>query len=238
MFEVNRQLKAEALQIGNEKTPVFVVDDFMLDSSPAKQEAIALGYSDNKEEIGAYYPGIRAPVGGDYGMAVLRYATNILYKFFQVPDKLTMYPLNGSYSLISTREEDMDLLQCIPHFDNNQKYTFAIIHHLNDGEFGGTGFYRHRPTGFENITEVRKQQNFDSAQAFIDAHGNPERRYMAESTDHFELVHKIDYRPNRLAIYPSTVLHSAYIDNPQRDVNADPRTGRLSANFFLEFRKD
>lgn len=238
MFEINRGLNAETLEIGNERTPVFIVDDFMLDIEPARQEAIALDYSDDKEHIGAYYPGIRAPVGGDYGMAVLRYVANILYKLFQVPDDLTMYPLNGSYSLITTRNEDMNLLQCIPHYDNTKPCTYAVIHHLNDGEFGGTGFYRHRPTGFENVTEERKQQYFDSAQAFIDTHGNPERKHMTESTDHFELIHKIDYRPNRLAIYPSTVLHSAYIDKPERDINPDPRTGRLSANFFIEFRRD
>lgn len=238
MFEINRDLTAEALQIGNENTPVFIVDDFMLDLSPARKEAVSLAFSSDDEATGSYYPGIRAPVGGDYGMAVLRYVTNVLYKFFQVPDDLTMHPLNGSYSLITTREEDMHLLQCIPHFDNDRPFTFAAIHHLNDGEFGGTGFYRHKPSGFENITEDRKQQYFDSAQAFIDTNGNPERRYVTDSTDHFELVHKIDYRPNRLAIYPSSVLHAPYIDRPDRDVNPDPRTGRMSANFFLEFRKD
>ena len=62
------------------------------------------------------------------------------------------------------------------------------------GEFGGTGFYRHRPTGFENITAERKQAYFDSAQEYIDTHGNPERKYITDSTDHFELFHKIDYR--------------------------------------------
>ena len=132
MFEINHKLKAEAIQIGNERTPVFVADEFMLNVEPAKREAIGLAYSDKKEEIGAYYPGVRANVGGDYGMAVLRYATNILFKFFQVPDHLTMYPLGGSYSLITTQEEDMDLLQCIPHFDNNNQWSYAVIHHLND----------------------------------------------------------------------------------------------------------
>ena len=169
-------------------------------------------------------------------MSLLRHTQAIFYKIFQVPNQLTLYPQNGSYSLITKQEKEMDSLQCIPHFDNNNTFSFAMLHYLNDGDFGGTGFYRHKPTGFENITEGRKAEYLESAQQYMATHGSPKKSYFTESTDHYELIHKIDYKPNRLVIYPATILHSAFIDNPQHDVCTNPKTGRLSANFFIEFK--
>jgi hypothetical protein len=236
MFEINPNLQVNAYRLGNEQTPLLVVDDVMLDYSAAQQEACSIAYSSDKDVVGAYYPGIRAPVGEAYGMALLRYSLGLFYRFFLVPQSLTLHPKNGSYSLITQQPQEMDLLQCIPHFDNNETFSFAMIHYLNEGDFGGTGFYRHKPTGYENITQGRRQQYLHSAQEFIDSNGNPEQQYFTDSTAHYELLHKVGYKPNRLLIYPATILHSAYIDNPKHDVNNDPKTGRLSANFFIEFK--
>ena len=66
--------------------------------------------------------------------------------------------------------------------------------------------------------------------------GAPKQHYFTHSTNHFELIHKVDYKPNRLVIYPATILHSAFIDDPKRDVCSNPKIGRLSANFFIDFR--
>ena len=236
MFKLNPNLKQQAIRIGNERTPIFIVDDFMGDYQGAIDEAIALAYRSDKDSVGAYYPGIRAPVGTHYGMALLQQTAAIFYQVFNVPKTLTLHPLNGSYSLVTKQEHEMDLLQCIPHFDNNQTFSFAMIHYLNNGEFGGTGFYRHKPTGYENISASRKEHYLKASQQFINQNGAPKQCYFTESTDHYELIHKVEYKPNRLIIYPATLLHSAYIDNPQRDVSSDPKTGRLSANFFIEFK--
>lgn len=236
MFEINPRLRQQLIKVGHEQTPIFIVDDFMLDYQGALNEAVSLAYANDKDSVGAYYPGIRAPVGADYGMSLLRNVAAIFYNIFGVPKDLTLFPQNGSYSLVTKQEEALDLLQCIPHFDNNGTFNFAMLHYLNKGDFGGTGFYRHKPTGFENITEGRKSDYLQSAQRFIDIHGQPEKRYFTESTEHYELIQKVAYKPNRLVIYPATILHSAFIDKPQRDVCGDPKIGRLSANFFIEFK--
>lgn len=236
MFSLNPNLFQQAYRVGNEQTPVFVVDDFMLDYSGAIEEAIKLSYAKDKESVGAYYPGIRAPVGAEYGMSLLTHTAQIFYKIFRVPNQLTLFPQNGSYSLITKQEQEMDLLQCIPHFDNNDTFSFAMLHYLNEGDFGGTGFYRHVPTGFENITAGRKAEYLHSAQQYMARNGDPKQHYFTHSTDHYELIHKVDYKPNRLVIYPATILHSAFIENPERDVCLNPKTGRLSANFFIEFK--
>jgi hypothetical protein len=54
------------------------------------------------------------------------------------------------------------------------------------------------------------------------------------SNDEYELYHRIEYRPNRLVVYPGCLLHSGLV-NPAVDINPDPRTGRLTANIFVDF---
>ncbi|TLU64332.1 hypothetical protein FE810_12075 [Thalassotalea litorea] len=233
-MHLNPGMQQQAFRVGHEQTPIFVIDDFMLDTAAPILEAAGMQYRDRNHQQ-SFYPGVRAPVSKDYGMTVLTHAAKVLYQVFGVPRDLRMNPKNGSYSLLTQPENRLQLLQCIPHYDNTSCFSFAIIHYLNPGQFGGTGFYRHKPSGFENINDNRKPRYLETAQQHLDQCGGPEQKYITDSTDHFELIKHVDYRPNRLVIYPSTLLHSAYIENPEHDVNADPTTGRLTANFFVEF---
>ena len=73
-----------------------------------------------------------------------------------------------------------------------------------------------------------------AAEAYVQSHGMPAERYINASDDHFEMIAELEYRPNRLVMYPGNVLHSGLID-PDRDISADPRAGRLTANLFLYF---
>ena len=109
------------------------------------------------------------------------------------------------------------------------------MHYLNPGQFGGTGFYRHKTSGFENI----EQANFPAYQlartAFEVQHGQPEKAYITQSTDEYELLGKIAYKQNRLLVYPGTLLHSGLIKVPD-DLSDNPDSGRLTANIFVEFK--
>lgn len=234
MYVVNRKSKNSMLKIGNEKTSVFIIDDFLVDTQPAIEYAAKQSFIAGKEHNNLY-PGIRTPVDTDYGMTVLNAIAPIFYNVIGVPAHLTLQPKIASYSLLTQDEKDLDLLQCIPHFDNTLTFSYAVLHYLNKGDFGGTGLYRHKPTGYENINAERKQHYIKSAQQHINSNGNPERKYLTHSTDHYELLEVIDYKPNRLVIYPSTLLHSTFIENPAHDVNNNPESGRLTANIFIEF---
>lgn len=235
MNKINVKAKPSHFFIGNENTPIFILDDILLDTSAAINEAKLASYAEQKDVEGIYYPGTRSDVGGDYGMTILKAIQSVFYSFYQVPKHLTLIPKSGQYSLLTQSESQLDLLQCLPHYDNKKKYSFAVLHYLNPGDFGGTGFYKHRPTGYENITESRKDVYISAVQKYIDEHDVPEQKYFTHSDEHFELLKKIDYKANRLVIYPTSVLHSAFIENPKYDVNGDPATGRLTANFFIDF---
>lgn len=136
---------------------------------------------------------------------------------------------------MSTPPDELRPLQRVPHFDCNRAYYFAITHFLHDGTHGGTGLYRHNPTGFENITEDRLEEYIRGGEEYLQAHGDPRPEYFSKSDDHFELFESIDYKPNRLVVYPGTLLHSGLID-PATDIDPDPKTGRLTANIFVEFQ--
>jgi hypothetical protein len=68
----------------------------------------------------------------------------------------------------------------------------------------------------------------------METNGPPAEKYINASDDHYELIGEVEYRPNRMVIYPGNLLHSGLIQ-PDRDINDDPASGRLTANLFLYF---
>lgn len=234
MKNIDLNNKVQLLIIGKEETPVIVIDDF----SPEPQKCIELAVKESfipDPDRNVYYPGIRAFIRGEYGNSLLEAIAELVRNVYKVPTSFTLFPHAGNYSLVSQPEEQLEFLQTFPHFDSVKPNYFAVMHYLNPGEFGGTGIYRHKPTGYENITEERLSNYIDVAQNFIDTHEKNDPKYFTGSTDHFELIHKLDYKQNRLVIYPGNLLHSAFIDDCSRDLSSDPKTGRLTANFFIYF---
>ena len=231
-IQVNSKASLQVLNVGNEKTPVVVIDDFAVDVS----EVIEYACSDVEygPDSTSAYPGIRGGLPRAYVRAVLNRIYRLLFQVFAVPAGLGMKTVNTVYSLIATPEHDLSPAQCVPHFDTTGAYYLAVLHYLNPGGFCDTGLFRHRPTGFEKILENRREAFFSSSRAFVEANGPPEQGYIKGSDDHFELYDQIEYKPNRLVAYPGCLLHSGLVD-PAVDINPDPRTGRLTANIFVDF---
>lgn len=231
-FEVNRRAKLKVRTVGDEQTPVIVIDDFALDTSGIIDYACDAARF--REDSTAAYPGIRAPLTRDHVIAQLGALYPLLCRIYAVPDELNMRTVNAVYSLVTTREEDLKVLQRVPHIDSIKPYYLAITHYLGRGEFGGTGLYRHKPTGFEMITEERVAAYIKAGDAYLAEHGDPKQRYFGTSDDHYLLFDQIEYKPNRLVAYPGCLLHSGLVDS-DNDINLDPRTGRLTTNVFVDF---
>ncbi len=231
-IRVNPGLSLQVEVVGEEQTPVVIVDNFAADTDDV------IAYACETATFGAdsvsAYPGVRAELSREYVIATLNALYPLLIKVYSIPRQLRMKPQRTVYSLVSTKEGNLKVLQRLPHFDSNRPYFYAITHYLGRGDFGGTGLYRHRPTGFENVTEERLAAYVEAGNAFVQEHGDPANRYFGESDDHYELFYEIDYRPNRLIAYPGSLLHSGLV-SPERDVNPDPATGRLTANVFVDF---
>ena len=158
----------------------------------------------------------------------------MITNFYKIPNTLQLTTDAAVFSLITLDEDSLTLNQSIPHFDSTNINHFAVMHYLNDGDFNGTGFYRHKPTGFENITPDRLELLDKSVVNFFNTVAFPFQAYFNVSDNHFELIGGVDYKPNRLVIYPGTLLHSALVD-PKKDVIDNVKTGRLTANVFVNF---
>jgi len=230
-IQVNPESSLQVYAVGEERTLVIIIDDFALDMAEVIDHACQLE-SFAADETG--YPGVRAPLTRSHFVAELDAIHPLLRKVYSVPDELAMRPVNTAYSLVSTPEHELKPNQRLPHYDSNRRYYFAITHYLNAGDFGGTGLYRHKPTGFETLVGARLDQYIEARDAFLAEHGDPPQRYFGASDAQYELFDRIDYKPNRLVAYPGYLLHSGLVE-PSRDINPDPRTGRLTSNVFVEF---
>ena len=231
-IQVNPRASLQVLNVGIEKTPVIVIDDFAVDISEVIEYACSdVDYGPDSTSA---YPGIRGSLPRSYVRAVLNRIYGLLFQVFAVPVSLGMKTVNTVYSLIATPEHELSSAQCVPHFDSNGANYLAVLHYLNPGSFCDTGLFRHRPTGYEKILENRREAFFASSRAFVEANGPPKQAYIKGSDDHFEVYEQIEYKPNRLVAYPGCLLHSGLVD-PAVDIDPDPRTGRLTANIFVDF---
>lgn len=218
--------------VGIEKTPVMVLDDVMTDVQPLV--GVASQWATFSEETESGYPGQRAVLPSDYSRELLSVLEPMIRKTYSIEPARRMRCFRQLFSMVTRPETHLSVGQRVPHFDTRRPYYFAVMHYLNTGPFGGTGFFRHQPTSYERITDARFPLFVEQAEAHIKENGLPPARYCRDSGGQFELVEAVDYRPNRLLIYPGNLLHSGLID-PQRDLGEDPASGRLTANIFIDF---
>ncbi len=228
-IKLNESLDPEIRIVGNEKTPVVVIDSPIQSTEPLIRHASEhVQFEGNQPG----YPGIRTDLPAEYAEAVVPCLLEIIRDVYKPPASHDFHLIHQLYSLVTLKPAELAPLQRVPHFDNHSPYYFATVHYLNPVEHAGTGIFRHRPTGYETIPESRYPSYMRAAEAHIQAHGLPPEKYINSSDDHFELIAELEYRPNRLIMYPGNILHSGLIQ-PDRDINDDPVTGRLTANLFL-----
>jgi hypothetical protein len=232
-FLINPSIKADIIQIGEEKTPIIIIDDLAVDNKDVINYACTASKFTN--DLATFYPGIRSPLPQPYVITILQAVYRGICQVYRVPIALKLIPLNQSYSLLTKAQSQLHLLQCMPHFDTSKAYHFAVLHYLNSGSHGNTGFFRHIPTGYERISESRSEHYVNSAKAFIAENGDPMQKYVTCSDKHYELYHEVEYKPNRLIIYPGNLLHSTIVDI-DTDIDSDPKSGRLTANMFIDFQ--
>jgi len=217
--------------VGNERTAMLTLDGFDMFTAPLQNAAARATYSPDTK---TFYPGLRAPLPGEMALAILQGVYRQLYRIFEIPAHLRLKPREATFSVITSAPESLGNLQKIPHFDTSNPYFFALLLYLNPGPHGGTGFFRHRDTGFERIGDERSEHYFASADRLLQQQGGPSSGYVTQSRDGYELFHRVDYRQHRLVVYPGNLLHSILVD-PHVDIEADPARGRLTANLFFEF---
>jgi len=225
--------KVHCFYVGNEQTPIIVIDNFF----PKPQKLIDLASEQEPEDkyqaqSSDFYPGIRKKSPTFYNEQM----TEILLPFFASSFAQQFKKLKSilsAFSITTTAPEDLRPIQTLPHFDTVAEHQFAVIHYLCSAKHGGTSFYRHKSTGFERISSEKlvSYGQLLKQQALAEKlHLNS--KYIAGNTKLFERIHSVEAKMNRAVIYPSNLLHSGDI-RPEHGLCEDPLQGRLTISSFV-----
>lgn len=225
-------MQASIIEIGQEKTPVLILDNFFPDPQQLVEQACTEpGFAAQASD---YYPGLRKLAPADYAPWALAQLNQLIRSTYSLSETFSISPQLSAYSLATTPVHQLKPIQCIPHVDTQSPHQFALVHYLCDPRYGGTAFYRHRATGFEIINQARAPIYFNQLKQQLSEKGLSFSGYIRGDTDLFEQTHKIPTAFNRAILYPSNLLHSGLIDE-NLGLSRDPRQGRLTLNTFICF---
>lgn len=214
--------------VGHARAPVIVVEDAWPNAHALVEQAA------QARDFGArslYYPGVRSSAPRDYVHGIVAALTDLIRSTFDPPDELVI--TDSTFSLVTTPPEKLVPFQRVPHYDSVDPNRLALLHYLCAR--GGTSFYRHRGTGVEIVTAELEDLYVRAVNAEVRSKGVPPARYVDGDTDLFERTEKYDAQFNRLLIYRGNMLHSVNVP-PDFAPDANPRTGRLTVNTFLNVR--
>jgi hypothetical protein len=229
-YAVNQNAPVQQLTVGLEQEKILIIDDFMQNPEALVELSVTQPFTPYNTQ----YPGIKSPAPTEYTQQLLNSVVPIIEKHYDLPPRYKLECSNCSFSLITCSENDLNLFQRAPHRDSSYPYQFAVLLYLCSPDHGGTSFYRHNLTQFETISPF-KSAMYDKIYADdVLENGEPEPRYQQDSDRRYSKIGELNTRFNRLVIYRSWLLHSARI-NPQKSIDANPRTGRLTLNSFLVF---
>ena len=212
--------------ISPEKHVILSVDGFMETPETAIESASLQKFA----KITPQYPGIRAPLDSAVCDAWLTQLSPMLDATFG--SSPNGWEMQAWYSIVTTRPQDLIPMQCFPHVDGTDPGQLALMLYLHETGHGGTGFFRHRSTGLEALTDETYPTYRDALQADVRQSGLPPARYVTDGAPHFERIHATSGAFNQAVFYRGNLLHSGIIDNAA-DLPTDPRTGRLTINAFF-----
>lgn len=231
-YAINPNLKIEIMHIGRENHPLLVIDDLLLDTNPCLTYAQQGSSFESSESD--FYPGIRKLSHEHYSKQILERFESLFRDVFSIPkDYVADVPLSA-YSIVTTHPNELRPIQCVPHIDSKDGYCLAFVHYLCDENFGGTSLYRHKSSGYENISSERMVDYFKTLKPEVIAAGEKCKGYFNNENKLFEKIGHVNAKFNRVAVYRSNSLHSANI-NLKNGFSADPLNGRLTIVSCVNF---
>lgn len=213
--------------VGNEQTKIIRVSDFFSDPEAVIDTAAGHDYA----QINPHYPGIRATVEPALLNILCETVAGLVSSELGQPRR----PWMGQawYSIVTRPAAQLTPIQRLPHFDGFDENQLAVMIYLNRTDHGGTGFYRHRSTAFERITEARYPQYKQSLERDVQTVGLPPAKYISDGAPLFERIGESDGAFNSLVLYPGVLLHSGLIAGGA-PLPPDPRVARLTINGFFK----
>jgi hypothetical protein len=182
-------------------------------------------------QITPQYPGVRARLDPGVGRAWLARLSPLLSAWFGTP-RTGRWAMQAWYSLVTTPPARLLPIQRIPHVDGTDPAQIAMMLYLHQTAHGGTAFFRHRATGFEQLTAETFPRYAEVVNAEAARAGFPPAAYPTDGAPHFERTHVAQGTFNRAIFYRGNILHSGVIDN-DAPLSASPSEGRLTINAFF-----
>jgi Family of unknown function (DUF6445) len=218
--------EAQIIRIGAEARPVVLIEDFIARPEDLTAEATALAFA----AMGRFYPGVRAPFDLQRMTDMVGPHQDLLHRLF---GGARDYRADDcALSLVTTPGEQLRPLQCIPHIDTTAAHRVAVLVYLSGERFGGTGFFRHRSTGFEYVDEDRRAAYNSALDHDVETHGPPAPAYLTGDTPLYEMIASFEAKPGRALMYSVQSLHCGLIRSPEA-LTDDPHSGRLTLNGFV-----
>ncbi len=231
-FTIRMPPDIQSVQIGDHQ--VLLIDDFLEDPQALLEAACSTQFELCPGVMqGKGYPGMRSPAPLEYSVSLTELLDPLIKANFGVSEDLPIRKIPCTFSLTTVPPSELGPLQRKPHFDASRPNHFAVLLYLCGEEHGGTGFYRHKVTGLQQITrEVMEPYS----KVFVDEveRRPPPARYFDDSDEHFTFLGMVPARFNRLIVYSGGLLHTACV-NPALSISSDPRKGRLTVNTFYDF---
>lgn len=223
-FQVNDELSIEIVEVGPNKRPLGIIDNFYKNPLLVRELALSIPPTSNERIL------TRLPAGPDSGRINAFY---ILDHLGPVYDKIIKTTFPNFYSHYETDAilrvfRDATFMVNVmtsnnlpprpPHIDHPNPMALASSIYLNlpDECTGGTAFYTFN--GVDTGVEYGLHKGSDE----ID-------RYVADSAGDWKLEHIAEMKFNRMIIYPAAMYHAAYI----KPGMFDNGIYRLNQQFFI-----
>ena len=229
-FSLNAQPAITKIFIGEEQTPLLIIDDFAM--NPEDIIAYAGDGASFKADPKNFYPGKRKLVPRQYSEQICQRYLRVFRQYFGFKQAKKAKFAGSALAIVGTPVDELRPIQMLPHIDTPQSNQFALVHYLCSPEHGGRAFYRHKRTGYEAITQERLYKY--ASQVKKEAIANQLHKapsYMNGSNSMFEQLYSVEASMNRAVIYPSNLLHSGNI-NPLL-LSPSPHKGRLTISSFI-----
>jgi Family of unknown function (DUF6445) len=218
----NNDAKVEVERVGQRGFAVTLIDNVLADPEGVAALGRTQNYAVDRSNL---YPGMRALLPEGFSTALRAWLRTLLQREIRHDSSF--------FSVVTTARDDLLPIQRIPHYDSTDpRLLAAVIYLCDDARFSGTSFYRHRRTGYEEIT-AENQNNYRIAlDDDMRKYGAPPQEYMSGDNALFEVIFRAPLRFNRAILYPGRALHAGNIEkgfSPPRD----PGQWRLTITSLL-----
>jgi hypothetical protein len=209
LFAFNYEADARLVRIGRRGINVTLIDAVFHDPQGVAALGFARSYAEDRTNL---YPGMRAAMPESFSTAFRAWLTPMLRRNGVLGSNQAICRDTSFFSVVTTACQELLPIQCIPHFDSTDPNLFAAVIYLCDTRFSGTAFYRHRRTGYEEITEENLGNYRVALNSDMRIHGAPQKEYINGDSVLFETIFSSELRFNSAIVYPGRVLHAAKID--------------------------